>query len=69
MRMHLMLQIFMTLFCVMLSPAKVTKFFSGKSSRTLKTQPKESSAIVWLSFWCSTRFTREKVFHLTLKNV
>ena len=26
-----------------------------------KTQPNGSSAVVWLSFWCSTRFTRKSV--------
>ena len=29
-------------------------------SWTPKTQPNDSSAVVWLSFWCSTRFTRKK---------
>ena len=26
-----------------------------------KTQPNDSSAVVWFSFWCSTRFTSKKV--------
>ena len=30
-------------------------FFSSKSSWTPKTQPNDSRAAVWLSFWCSTR--------------
>ena len=32
-----------------------------RPSWTPKTQPNDSSAVVWLSFWCSTRFTRKKV--------
>ena len=35
----LIVQIMMTLFCVILSPTKVTKFFSSESSWTPKTQP------------------------------
>ena len=31
-----------------------------RPSWTPKTQPNGSSAVVWLSFWCSTRFTRKK---------
>ena len=31
-----------------------------RPSWTPKTQPNDSSAVVWLSFWCSTRFTRKK---------
>ena len=34
-----------------------------RPSWTPKTQPNGSSAIVWLSFWCSTRFTRKKLDH------
>ena len=36
---------------------------------TPKTQPNDSSAVVWLSFWCSTRFTRKKVTRLKLLTV
>ena len=32
-----------------------------RPSWTPKTQPNDSAAVVWLSFWCSTRFTRKKV--------
>ena len=32
-----------------------------RPSWTPKTQPNGSSAVVWLSFWCSTRFTRKKL--------
>ena len=31
-----------------------------RPSWTPKTQPNDSSAVVWLSFWCSTRFTWKK---------
>ena len=32
-----------------------------RPSWTPKTQPNDSSAVVWLSFWCSTWFTGKKV--------
>ena len=31
-----------------------------RPSWTPKIQPNDSSAVVWLSFWCSIRFTRKK---------
>ena len=34
-----------------------------RPSWTPKTQPNGSSAVVWLSFWFSTRFTRKKLDH------
>ena len=40
-----------------------------RPSWTPKTQPNGSSAVVWLSFWCSTRFTRKKVTRLTGKTL
>ena len=35
--------------------------FSSKSSWTPKTQPNNSRAVVWLSFWCSTRPSADTV--------
>ena len=35
-----------------------------KAELNTKTQPNDISAVVWLSFWCSTRFTRKIVTRL-----
>ena len=47
---------FMIRFWILLS-----YYVCRKSSWTPKTQPNGSSAVVWLSSWCSTRFTGKKI--------
>ena len=46
---------FLSFELVKVNPARETKFFSSKSSWKPKTQPNDSRAAVWLSFWFSTR--------------
>ena len=39
----------------------ISSWVCWKPSWTPKTQLNDSSAVVWLSFWCSTRFSRKNV--------
>ena len=43
--------------------------FSSESSWTPKTQPNDSRAAVWLSFWCSTRPSAERGTYTTYHSI
>ena len=49
---------------VKVNPARVNTFFSSESSWKPKTQPNDSRAAVWLSFWFSTRPSADTVTYL-----